>query len=219
MTLADTPALRSRRAQLVTTLRNKGIRDERVLHAIASIPRHYFIESALAEQAYEDQALPILEGQTISQPYTVAFQTELLNVQPDDKILEIGTGSGYQCAILCALGAEVYSIERNERLYHYTQALLDDLGYHPHLFLGDGTLGLPDIAPFDGILVTAGSPNVPPTLLEQLTIGGRMVIPVGDRESQIMQKITRVSLKDYELTEHDRFRFVPLIGNQGWAKE
>ena len=217
--LPDTPALRSRRAQLITTIRNKGIRNERILNVMAKIPRHYFVESAFAEQSYEDQAMPILENQTISQPYTVAFQTELLDVQQGDKILEIGTGSGYQCAILCALGAEVYSIERNERLYHHTKALLDELGFEPHLFWGDGTIGLSEFAPFDGILVTAGSPNIPQKLLEQLTIGGRLVIPVGDRSSQTMQKIVRVSLKDFDLTEHDQFRFVPLIGAEGWASE
>ena len=178
-----------------------------------------FLESAFAERAYDDIALPIAEGQTISQPYTVAFMTQLLAVRPRDKVLEIGTGSGYQCAILCEMRATVFTVERNEVLFRNAKALLQTLGYEAMFKLGDGTKGWAQCAPFDGIIVTAGSPATPTTLKEQLAIGGRLVIPVGDKDSQTMLRIVRTSEDTYETREYMDFRFVPLIGKEGWAED
>lgn len=209
------------RANLVEELRHKGITDERVLKAIGTVPRHLFVEPALRSRAYADEALPIGMKQTISQPFTVAYQTMLLNPQPGERILEIGTGSGYQAAILCELGARVFSVERHAPLLDRTRRLLETLGYRVVTRLGDGTLGWPSFAPYDGILVTAGATNIPPDLLEQLKIGdqehpgGRLIIPIGDEQGQVMNRITRIGPNDYEREETNTFRFVPLVGEGG----
>ncbi len=205
-----------RRNELANILREKGIRDQRILMAIQAIPRHTFIDTALENRAYEDTALPIGCGQTISQPYTVAAQTELLQVEKGDKILEIGTGSGYQAAVLCHMGAKVYSVERHEELYHKAKKMLHELGYRANLKLGDGTLGWGAYAPYDGIVVTAGAPVVPDDLIHQLNVGGRLVVPVGSQKSQVMVRITRVSEDSYEEEHLQNFKFVPLIGEKGW---
>lgn len=205
------------RKALVETLKEKGIKNQRVLNAVKAIPRHVLVQSALVNRAYEDRALPIGCGQTISQPYTVAVQTELLNVSKGDKVLEIGTGSGYQAAILCEMGAEVYSVERQEELYHKAKENLRKFGFRPHLKLGDGTLGWKAYAPYSAIVVTAGAPVVPEDLVKQLTVGGVLVVPVGDQKSQVMMKIKRISENEYEEEHLRRFKFVPLIGEKGWA--
>lgn len=206
---------RGLRNKLVKKLRAKGIKDERVLAAISMVPRHVFFENALLEHAYQDKAFPIGEGQTISQPYTVAFQSEKLEIKPGDKVLEIGTGSGYQACVLMAMGAKVYSIEYNRKLYETTRDFLPVLGYKPYLFHGDGSKGLPSKAPFDKIIVTAGAPVVPTALTEQLNEGGILVIPVGNREKQVMLKIQKKNGKLVQ-EEFDYFAFVPLLGEQGW---
>lgn len=214
--LEDTYLHKGKRRALVNELRAKGIKSEKVLEAINTLPRHFFFDTALISHAYEDKAFPIGEGQTISQPYTVAFQTELLEVKPGDKILEIGTGSGYQGSILHLLGAEVYTIEYQKKLFESTQRFLKRIGIEMHLFYGDGTGGLPQFAPFDKIIVTAGAPVVPEALIQQLKIGGILVIPVGDRKRQAMVKITKKSAKDIVKEEFDGFAFVPLLGKEGW---
>ncbi|MGB0980721.1 MAG: protein-L-isoaspartate(D-aspartate) O-methyltransferase [Winogradskyella sp.] len=199
------------RQKLVETLVNKGIKNEQVLNAISKIPRHLFMDSGFLDHAYVDKAFPIGADQTISQPYTVAFQSELLHVHPNDKILEIGTGSGYQTAVLLELGAKVYSIERQQELFKKTSKFLPKLGYRAKKFVfGDGYKGLPEEAPFNSIIVTAGAPFVPKPLLSQLAIGGRLVIPVGD-DVQIMTLFIRNSAKDFEKHEFGEFRFVPLL--------
>jgi len=209
--LKDTFKHKGLRQQLVNILINKGITNEKVLNAIGKIPRHLFMDSGFLDHAYQDKAFPIGADQTISQPYTVAFQTELLNVKPEDKILEIGTGSGYQTAVLCELGAKVWSIERQQELFKKTSKFLPKLGYRPKkLIFGDGYKGLKEEAPFDGILVTAGAPFVPKPLLSQLKIGGRLVIPVGD-DVQVMTLFIRKGTKEFEQEEFGEFRFVPLL--------
>lgn len=207
---------KQRRNALADKLEKRGIEDQNVLAAIREIPRHEFVDTALENRAYEDTALPIGAGQTISQPYTVAAQTELLQVKKGEKILEIGTGSGYQAAILCHMGADVYSVERQEKLYHTAKETLHRLGYRPQLKLGDGTLGWSAYAPYDGIVVTAGAPVVPEDLVEQLNIGGRLIVPVGNQKSQVMVRITRVSKNEYDEERLQHFKFVPLIGEKGW---
>lgn len=214
--LEDTYLHKGKRRALVSELRTKGIKSERVLEAINNLPRHFFFDSALISHAYEDKAFPIGEGQTISQPYTVAFQTELLDVKPGDRILEIGTGSGYQGTILHLLGAEVYTIEYQKKLFEGTQRFLKRLGIDLHLFFGDGTGGLPQYAPYDKIIVTAGAPIVPEALIQQLKVGGILVIPVGDRKRQAMVKITKKSPKEILREEFEGFAFVPLLGKDGW---
>jgi protein-L-isoaspartate(D-aspartate) O-methyltransferase len=206
---------RGLRNKLVKILRSKGISDERVLAAMGKVPRHVFFENALLEHAYQDKAFPIGEGQTISQPYTVAFQTEKLEIKPGDKVLEIGTGSGYQACILLELGAKVFTIEYNKALYERTKTFLPKLGYKPYFYLGDGSKGIPAKAPFDKIVVTAGAPVIPDALTEQLAENGILIIPVGDREKQ---KMVRISKKNGKLVkeEFDYFSFVPLLGHQGW---
>jgi protein-L-isoaspartate(D-aspartate) O-methyltransferase len=204
------------RKSLVRMVQEKGIRAPKVLKALEQVPRHFFFEKAFVEQAYQDKAFPIGEGQTISQPYTVAYQTELLDVKPTDKVLEIGTGSGYQCSILLQLTPTVYTIEYNQPLYQKAQRQFQLMDLHPQAFLGDGSEGLPDHAPFDKILVTAGAPIIPKSLLKQLTIGGMLVIPVGDTAVQKMLRVTRVSQEEFTKEEFDNFKFVPLLGNQGW---
>lgn len=204
------------RKLLIKTLEQKGIQDKKVLRAIGKVPRHYFFSKTFWNQAYRDIAFSIGYGQTISQPYTVAYQTELLQIEHKDKVLEIGTGSGYQTCILLELGAEVYTIEREKNLYERAIQVLPYIGYQANFFLGDGSKGIEEHAPYDKILVTAGAPIVPDTLLKQLKIGGILVIPVGSEKVQKMLTILRVSEDDYERIELDTFRFVPLIGEQGW---
>lgn len=204
------------RRALVKLLRDKGIRDERVLAAIETVPRHYFFDKAFLEQAYQDKAFPIGEGQTISQPYTVAFQSELLQLKPTDKVLEIGTGSGYQCTVLLQLTPNVYTIEYNRPLFEKARLFFRKHGLLPHTFHGDGSLGLPAHAPFDKIIVTAGAPVVPKELLRQLTIGGILVIPVGDEQTQKMLRITRVKESEFTKEAFTDFKFVPLLGRSGW---
>ncbi len=207
---------RGARKQLVDILKKKGIDDEAVLKAIGKVPRHYFFDETFWNQAYKDIAFPIGEGQTISQPYTVAYQTQLLHIKKGDKVLEIGTGSGYQACILVELGAKVYTIERQEKLYERTIQVLPYMGYKPHFFLGDGSKGIPEHAPYNKIIVTAGAPLVPEELLRQLAIGGILVIPVGDAETQKMVTILKTAENDYERHVLDTFRFVPLVGDRAW---
>lgn len=213
--LTDTYRHKGMRRKLAGSIKEKGILDAIVLAAIEKIPRHYFLDSSFIEIAYQDKPFPIGLGQTISQPYTVAFQTELLEVKRDEKILEIGTGSGYQACVLMEMGAKVYSIERHRPLHQKAKLLLQQMGYNPKLFYGDGYKGLPAYAPFDKILVTAGAPVIPEALLQQLKIGGILVIPVGQEENQIMTRIIKVTNNDFEKTEYGNFRFVPLIGSKG----
>jgi len=209
--LKDSNRHKGMRNQLVATIERKGITDKKVLEAISKIPRHLFMDSSFVDFAYQDKPFPIGADQTISQPFTVAFQTELLKVKPGDKILEIGTGSGYQAAVLIELKAQVYSIERQKELYTRAKKFLPSVGYVPKkLIYGDGYLGLPEEAPFDGIIVTAGAPEVPKALLSQLKVGGRLVIPVGD-DVQVMTLFIRTSEKSFEKHEFGDFRFVPML--------
>ncbi|MBD1362816.1 protein-L-isoaspartate(D-aspartate) O-methyltransferase [Mucilaginibacter sp. ZT4R22] len=204
------------RKRLVEVLRKKGIEDERVLTAIGKVPRHYFFDETFWNQAYKDIAFPIGAGQTISQPYTVAYQTELLHIRKGDKVLEIGTGCGYQTCVLMEVGAKVFTIERQEKLYERTIQVLPYMGYKPKFFLGDGSIGIASDAPYDKIIVTAGAPTVPDLLLKQLNIGGILVIPVGDEKSQKMVTVLKTSENDYERHVLDTFRFVPLVGDRAW---
>ena len=209
--MKDTAKHQGLRNQLVSTLQQKGITDLRVLDAIKKIPRHLFLNSSFEDYAYQDKAFPIGAGQTISQPYTVAFQSQLLEIKKDDKVLEIGTGSGYQTAVLCLMGAKVYSIERQNELFKQTSALLPKLGIRPkHLTFGDGYKGLPTYGPFDSIIVTAGAPIIPKPLMAQLKIGGRLVIPLGE-EVQVMTLLIRKNETQFEKHELGEFRFVPLL--------
>ncbi len=207
---------RGLRNKLLKKLKLKGICDERVLNAMGRVPRHVFFENALLEHAYEDKAFPIGEGQTISQPYTVAFQTEKLEIKPKDKVLEIGTGSGYQACVLLELGVTLYTIEYNKKLYETVKSFIPKMGYRPYFIHGDGSKGLAAKAPFDKIIVTAGAPIVPDTLTEQLADGGILVIPVGNREKQVMLKITKKNGTLHK-EEFDYFAFVPLLGDHGWT--
>ena len=207
-----------RRSQLLEEIRDRGVADERVLSAIGRVPRECFVDQALRHRAYEDLALPIGLGQTISQPSTVAFQTMLLDTQPGDSILEIGTGSGYQAAVLCEMGVRVYSIERHRKLHERAKSILNELNYRALLRTGDGTLGWPSLAPFDGVLVTAGAIEIPRILLNQLrepadknSQGGRLIVPIGDREKQYMTKVIRTGPDSYDSEKCGRFRFVPLV--------
>lgn len=209
--MKDTLKHKGMRNKLADGISAKGIADRKVLDAIRAIPRHLFMDSSFEGHAYQDKAFPIAAGQTISQPYTVAFQTELLQVHPKDKILEIGTGSGYQAAVLLHLGAHVYTIERQLELFKRTNLFFKKMGYRPKKFIfGDGYKGLPEEAPFNGIIVTAGAPEIPKSLMAQLKVGGRLVIPVGQDE-QIMTLIVRRSEKEFERHELGTFRFVPLL--------
>ena len=213
--IEDSYRHRGLRQQLVRALRQKGIKDEAVLAAIGKVPRHVFFDGALLSHAYEDKAFPIGEGQTISQPFTVAFQSEKLLVRPGHKVLEIGTGSGYQACVLLELKANLYTIEYNEVLFDRTRDFLPMMGYNPYFIHGDGSKGLPTRAPFDRIIVTAGAPVVPAALTDQLAENGILVIPVGNRSKQMMLRITK---REGELIkeEFDYFAFVPLRGKQGW---
>lgn len=212
--------LRRQRIRLVEELRAKGIHDERVLAAIGRVPRHLFVEPALRARAYKDEALPIGLKQTISQPFTVAYQTLMLEVGDGDQVLEVGTGSGYQAAVLCELGAKVYSVERHKPLLDRTRALLDRLGYRVITRHGDGTLGWPAFAPYDSIVVTAGALELPEALLEQLRVpdesarGGRLIIPLGTDRGQIMTRIEREGESTFRRQRLDSFRFVPLVGGE-----
>lgn len=214
--LVDKYREKGARKKLVEYLRERGIGDENVLKAIGNVPRHYFFDETFWNQAYKDIAFPIGDGQTISQPYTVAYQTELLHIKPGDKVLEIGTGSGYQTCILIELGAKVYTIERQENLYNRTRQVLPHIGYQAEFFYGDGSKGIAEHAPYDKIIVTAGAPLVPEILLKQLKIGGILVIPVGDEKSQKMITVLRVAENDFERFVLDTFRFVPLVGEKAW---
>jgi len=197
---------------MIADLRNKGFANEAILAAMAKVPRHYFLDLAFADWAYKDQAFPIGNEQTISQPYTVAYQTNLVDPQPGDKILEIGTGSGYQAVILDELGADVYTIERQEFLFNKTKKLLKELGYNDiKIFFGDGTKGKEEEAPFDKILVTAGATSIPIAFKKQLKIGGWMVVPLGDESIQTMLKITKLGEDDFHTDKFAQFRFVPLL--------
>lgn len=209
--MQDTTKHQGKRRQLVEVLKQKGIVQSAVLNAIAEIPRHLFLDSSFVDHAYQDKAFPIGAAQTISQPYTVAFQSEQLQLTPGMKVLEIGTGSGYQTAVLCHMGAKVYSIERQHELFRTSLKRLPALGFKPKkLIFGDGYKGFPEQAPFDRIIVTAGAPNIPEALLAQLAVGGRMVIPVGENQ-QKMTVITRTSATDFEKLVLGDFRFVPLL--------
>ena len=209
--MKDTFKHKGLRNKLALEVKSKGVLDIRVLNAIESVPRHLFMDSSFVDHAYQDKAFPIGAGQTISQPYTVAFQSELLDVNKSDKILEIGTGSGYQTAVLCELGAIVYSIERQKELFKKTSLFLPKIGYNPKkLIFGDGYKGYENEAPYDSILVTAGAPFVPKSLLNQLKIDGKLVIPVGEK-TQIMTLITRVSETKFKKIEFGEFKFVPLL--------
>ena len=207
----DTYLHKGLRKKLVEEIKQKGIKDQKVLDAINKVPRHLFMDSSFVKLAYKDQAFPIGAGQTISQPYTVAFQTEMLDVKKNDKILEIGTGSGYQAAVLLELGARIFTIERKKELMLKAKALLPKIGYHPQFFYGDGFAGLPTYSEFDKILITAATPGIPEKLLEQLKIGGKMVLPVGRSYSQNMTLVVKTSENEYKKTEHGYFVFVPML--------
>ena len=212
--LVDSFKHKGLRQKLVDVLISKGITNKGVLNAISKVPRHLFMDSSFLDHAYQDKAFPIAANQTISQPYTVAFQTELLEVNENDKVLEIGTGSGYQTAVLCLLGAEVYSVERQLELFKKSSLFLPKIGYVvKRLVFGDGYKGLKEDSPFDRILVTAGAPYVPKDLLSQLVIGGRLVIPIGNEE-QIMTLFIRTGPKTFEKYEHGKFKFVPMLENK-----
>lgn len=210
----DTFRHKGLRKKLVEVVRQKGITDENVLNAMEIVPRHWFFDSGFLEFAYEDKAFPIGAGQTISQPYTVAFQTQLLQVKRGDKILEVGTGSGYQASILYQMGAKVFSIERQKALYSKSKIMLPEAGFMIKVFFGDGYKGLPSFAPFDKIIVTAGAPFIPEQLTTQLKPGGILVIPVNESDAQTMTTVTKLADGTLETMQHGRFRFVPLLGDK-----
>ena len=214
MEMVDTYRHKGLRKRLNDELRQMGIRDERVLDAMFNVPRHYFLSSAFLEFAYDNKAFQIGAGQTISQPYTVARQTELLELEKGQKVLEIGTGSGYQTSVLCEMGAKVWSIERQKLLHDNSRTIIRALGHRPNLYYGDGYKGKPAFAPFDKILVTCGAPFIPEALLKQLAIGGKLIIPVGEGKTQIMQEVVRVSETEYTKKEHGNFAFVPMLNDR-----
>jgi protein-L-isoaspartate(D-aspartate) O-methyltransferase len=215
--LEDSYRHRGLRKKLVRIVESKGITDKNVLEALGKVPRHYFFDKTFLEHAYQDKAFPIGEGQTISQPFTVAFQTQLLEIQKGDKVLEIGTGSGYQACILMEMGAEVFTIEYIRKLYERTKKFLPSMGYRPHFFCGDGTKGLPAFKPFNKIIITAAAPTLPKPLIDQLQTGGIMVVPVGDSNLQRMVKATKKSESKISKEYFDYFSFVPLVGKFGWG--
>lgn len=209
--MPDTYKHKGMRRQLIETLRGKGITDERILQAFDAVPRHYFLDLAFEQQAYSNTAFQIGAGQTISHPYTVAFQTSLLELNRGEKVLEIGTGSGFQTAILCELGMKVFSIERQKELYLKARKIIDQLGYTPRLFFGDGYEGKQGYAPFDKVLVTCGAPYIPPKLIEQLKPGGIVVIPVGEGDVQEMHRIVKMHDGGYREEVFGNFSFVPML--------
>jgi protein-L-isoaspartate(D-aspartate) O-methyltransferase len=209
--MIDTFRHKGLRKKLIEEIRKKGISDQKVLDAIDRVPRHFFMDSGFVHFAYRDQAFPIGCNQTISQPYTVAFQTQLLNIQRHDKVLEVGTGSGYQAAVLIELGTNLYTIERQKELFLKAQSLLKKMNYKSNFFYGDGYEGLPGYAPFDKILITAGASEIPKKLIAQLKPGGILVLPLGDSGSQTMTKLVKTSENEYEITEHGHFIFVPML--------
>lgn len=208
--LVDSYKHKGMRRLMVQALQRKGINDEKVLNAMNEVPRHFFLDSSLDVLAYEDRALEILCKQTISQPSTVAFQTQLLDIQPFEKVLEIGTGSGYQTSVLCKLNARVFTIERFKPLHNSAQMVFNELRVRPQCFFGDGYLGLPTFAPFDKILITCAAPSIPTTLLEQLKVGGIMVAPIGE-ETQLMHKIKKISQTEIDVQTFGEFKFVPML--------
>jgi protein-L-isoaspartate(D-aspartate) O-methyltransferase len=214
MKLEDTFKHHGLRRQLVEEVKKKGIKDEKVLSAIAALPRHFFMDKAFLEFAYQDKAFPIEAGQTISQPYTVAYQTQLLGIEKGQKVLEIGTGSGYQTCILCEMQAKVFSIERQKTLFEKTKKLLTDMGQPAKLFYGDGFKGLPAFAPFDKIIITCGAASIPTELLKQLKPGGIMVAPIGSLQEQIMTIVIKKDETNHEIIELDKFKFVPMLENK-----
>lgn len=216
MNIEDTYRHKGLRRKLIEELRTKGIKNEDVLNALNKVPRHAFMDSGFINFSYKDQAFPIGAGQTISQPYTVAFQTELLDVKPLEKVLEVGTGSGYQCAVLLEMGTRVFTIERQRDLYVTAQRILSQLGYKPHFFFGDGYEGAPSYGPFDKIIVTAGGEEIPSQLLSQLKIGGRLVMPVGSSQSQTMTLVEKLSENEFRTSEHGSFIFVPLLKGKNY---
>jgi len=211
MNFEDTYQHKGLRRKLVEELKQKGISDNTVLEAINRVPRHVFMDSGFINFSYKDQAFPISSGQTISQPYTVAFQTQMLEIKSMEKVLEVGTGSGYQCAVLIEMGARVFTIERQRELYLYSQKILHGLGYKPRFFYGDGYEGLPGYGPFDKIIVTAGGDNIPSKLLEQLKTGGKLIMPVGSSNAQTMTLVEKLSENELRYSEHGTFIFVPLL--------
>ena len=205
---------KGQRRRMLMELKELGIQDAAVLEAMEKVPRHFFLSSAFEQFAYQNKAFQIGSGQTISKPHTVARQTELLQLEPGAKVLEIGTGSGYQCAVLCAMGYKVYSIERQRLLYDKAGPLLKQMGFKPDLFYGDGYKGKAVFAPFDGIIVTCGAPDIPEALLMQLVLGGRLIIPVGEGEKQRMFSYTREEEKEFSRQEHGEFAFVPMLASR-----
>jgi protein-L-isoaspartate(D-aspartate) O-methyltransferase len=208
--MIDTYKHKGLRKQLVINIKQKGIKDENVLAAIEKIPRHLFLDSSFIDFAYQDKPFPIGNGQTISQPYTVAFQSELLKIKKNEKVLEVGTGSGYQACVLIELGAKVFTIERQKDLFIKTKTFLPSIGYRPRMFYGDGYAGLPAFAPFDKIIVTAGAPFIPEALITQLKVGGILVVPVGE-DIQTMISLEKINENEIIKSEHGTFRFVPLL--------
>ncbi len=209
--MTDSFEAKGKRKKLVAELRQKGIVDEEVLRAIDTVPRHLFMDPAFLVHAYADKAFPISSGQTISQPYTVAVQSSLLRVKKRDKILEIGTGSGYQAAVLAEMGAKVYTIERFRELFLKAQSTLASLGYTADFFYGDGYEGKPQYGPFDGIIITAAAPEVPTAILQQLKTGGRLVVPIGTASSQVMTVVEKTGPESFEYSDHGNFIFVPML--------
>ena len=212
--LNDTYRHKGMRRKLVELLASKGISNEEVLRAIDAVPRHLFLDNAFVNFAYKNQAFPIGSDQTISHPFTVAFQTKLLALSKGDKVLEIGTGSGFQTSILCEMGAKVYSIERHKELHLKAKAILRELKFSPRLSFGDGYKGLPAFAPFDKIIITCGAPSVPQTLVDQLKVGGVMIIPIGEGEEQQMKRIKKISETETEIEDYGVFKFVPMLENR-----
>lgn len=214
--MIDTFRHKGLRKKLLEEIRNKGITDQNILDAFDRVPRHFFMDSGFIHFAYKDQAFPIGCNQTISQPYTVAFQTQLLEIKKHEKVLEVGTGSGYQAAILLELGVKLYTIERHKELFLKAQSLLKQMNYKAHFHYGDGYEGLPAFAPFDKILVTAGASEIPIKLVNQLKPGGIMVLPLGDRSSQVMTRLVKISENENQITEHGHFIFVPMIKGKAY---
>lgn len=212
--MQDSFKYKGMRRKLIQELATKGIRDQRILDAFEAVPRHFFLDNAFAEQAYSNMAFQIGSGQTISHPYTVAFQTELLNLKKGEKVLEIGSGSGFQTSILCELGAKVFSIERHKPLHLKAKTILRQLHYNARLSFGDGYKGLPTFAPFDKIIITCGAPDIPEALVDQLKVGGIMIIPIGEGAEQQMKRITKVAERELEIEDFGVFKFVPMLENK-----